>query len=120
MPFDTPRLSRTPSPFPPLCPRRATLILFLLHPSLNLEISLFERLERAGHPVHMLTVQYRMHPEIRAFPSGGWATPVRLVFGWTDLPFSELYFLVLVFSAFLRSEKSEWRVSFVQYPRAKI
>ncbi|CAM9371654.1 unnamed protein product, partial [Scytosiphon promiscuus] len=36
---------------------------------LNLEISLFERLERAGHPVHMLTVQYRMHPEIRAFPS---------------------------------------------------
>lgn len=38
--------------------------------SLNLELSLFERLESAGHPVHMLTVQYRMHPEIRAFPSG--------------------------------------------------
>lgn len=37
---------------------------------LNLEVSLFERLERGGHPVHMLTVQYRMHPEIRAFPSG--------------------------------------------------
>ncbi|CAN0547209.1 unnamed protein product, partial [Ectocarpus sp. 12 AP-2014] len=36
---------------------------------LNLEVSLFERLERAGYPVHMLTVQYRMHPEIRAFPS---------------------------------------------------
>eukprot|EP00903_Cladosiphon_okamuranus_P019598 g18024.t1 len=36
---------------------------------LRLEVSLFERLENAGYPVHMLTVQYRMHPEIRAFPS---------------------------------------------------
>ncbi|CAM9306566.1 unnamed protein product, partial [Phaeothamnion confervicola] len=33
------------------------------------ELSLFERFERAGHPVHMLTVQYRMLPAIRAFPS---------------------------------------------------
>ena len=31
--------------------------------------SLFERLERAGHEVVMLNVQYRMHPEIRQFPS---------------------------------------------------
>jgi AAA domain len=31
--------------------------------------SLFERLEGAGHEVVMLTVQYRMHPEIRLFPS---------------------------------------------------
>lgn len=31
--------------------------------------SLFERFEKAGYPVHMLTTQYRMHPEIRTFPS---------------------------------------------------
>ena len=31
--------------------------------------SLFERLEQAEHEVVMLTVQYRMHPEIRKFPS---------------------------------------------------
>jgi senataxin len=31
--------------------------------------SLFERLEGAGHEVVMLTVQYRMHPDIRVFPS---------------------------------------------------
>lgn len=31
--------------------------------------SLFERLEQAEHEVVMLTVQYRMHPEIRRFPS---------------------------------------------------
>lgn len=36
---------------------------------LGLSMSLFERLERAGHEVLMLTVQYRMHPEIRQFPS---------------------------------------------------
>ena len=36
---------------------------------LGLSMSLFERLERAGHEVLMLTVQYRMHPEIRRFPS---------------------------------------------------
>lgn len=51
---------------PMVCARSWRLIC-----SLNLEVSLFERLERAGYPVHMLTVQYRMHPEIRAFPSGG-------------------------------------------------
>ncbi|XP_010548919.1 PREDICTED: probable helicase MAGATAMA 3 [Tarenaya hassleriana] len=31
--------------------------------------SLFKRLQRAGHPVKMLRTQYRMHPEIRSFPS---------------------------------------------------
>ena len=31
--------------------------------------SLFERLADNGFKVHMLTVQYRMHPEIRSFPS---------------------------------------------------
>jgi len=35
----------------------------------NLQRSLFERLAAAGAPVAMLTVQYRMHPAIRAFPS---------------------------------------------------
>ncbi|XP_048318227.2 uncharacterized protein LOC107428153 isoform X1 [Ziziphus jujuba] len=33
------------------------------------ECSMFERLQRAGHPVVMLTKQYRMHPEICRFPS---------------------------------------------------
>ncbi|KAE9585571.1 putative DNA helicase [Lupinus albus] len=33
------------------------------------ECSMFERLQRAGHPVIMLTEQYRMHPEICKFPS---------------------------------------------------
>ncbi|XP_050212375.2 uncharacterized ATP-dependent helicase C29A10.10c-like [Mercurialis annua] len=31
--------------------------------------SMFERLQRAGHPVTLLTKQYRMHPEISQFPS---------------------------------------------------
>eukprot|EP01034_Spumella_vulgaris_P022409 gene22409-28533_t len=35
----------------------------------GLGLSLFERLERANHEVVMLTIQYRMHPEIRLFPS---------------------------------------------------
>jgi len=30
--------------------------------------SLFQRLEEAGHKVHMLNVQYRMHPDISDFP----------------------------------------------------
>ncbi|KAK7325346.1 hypothetical protein VNO77_29508 [Canavalia gladiata] len=33
------------------------------------QCSMFERLQRAGHPVIMLTEQYRMHPEICKFPS---------------------------------------------------
>ncbi|XP_078150888.1 P-loop containing nucleoside triphosphate hydrolases superfamily protein isoform X4 [Carex rostrata] len=33
------------------------------------ECSMFERLQRAGHPVIMLTQQYRMHPDISRFPS---------------------------------------------------
>uniref|UniRef100_A0A061SGN7 Senataxin n=1 Tax=Tetraselmis sp. GSL018 TaxID=582737 RepID=A0A061SGN7_9CHLO len=35
----------------------------------QMERSLFERLQHASCPVHMLMVQYRMHPEIRHFPS---------------------------------------------------
>ncbi|CAI8599413.1 unnamed protein product [Vicia faba] len=31
--------------------------------------SLFERLKQAGYPIKMLKTQYRMHPEIRSFPS---------------------------------------------------
>ena len=31
--------------------------------------SLFERLQAAGHSASLLSVQYRMHPSIRAFPS---------------------------------------------------
>jgi len=34
-----------------------------------MERSLFERLQQGGCPVHMLMVQYRMHPVIRQFPS---------------------------------------------------
>ncbi|MQL85608.1 hypothetical protein Taro_018140 [Colocasia esculenta] len=33
------------------------------------ECSMFERMQRAGYPVVMLTEQYRMHPEICRFPS---------------------------------------------------
>lgn len=35
----------------------------------QMERSLFERLQQAGCPVKMLSVQYRMHPSIREFPS---------------------------------------------------
>jgi hypothetical protein len=37
--------------------------------SVAMERSLFERLQAQGCPVVLLTVQYRMHPEIRNFPS---------------------------------------------------
>nr|XP_043617923.1 uncharacterized protein LOC122589673 isoform X2 [Erigeron canadensis] len=33
------------------------------------QCSMFERLQKGGHPVTMLTKQYRMHPEICRFPS---------------------------------------------------
>lgn len=32
-------------------------------------MSLFKRFQKAGYPVFMLKTQYRMHPEIRSFPS---------------------------------------------------
>jgi len=37
--------------------------------SVEYERSLFERLQKAGHPVHMLNVQYRMHPEVVFHPN---------------------------------------------------
>jgi len=49
--------------------------------ALNFERSLFERLQAAGWPVKLLSVQYRMHRAIRAFPSNhfyGGALTVRL------------------------------------------
>ncbi|XP_024543048.1 probable helicase DDB_G0274399 [Selaginella moellendorffii] len=33
------------------------------------DCSMFERFQKHGYPVSMLTTQYRMHPEIRSFPS---------------------------------------------------
>ena len=36
--------------------------------STKFDRSLFQRLEEAGHKVHMLNTQYRMHPVISAFP----------------------------------------------------
>ncbi|GAB4815852.1 hypothetical protein N2152v2_002898 [Parachlorella kessleri] len=44
-------------------------ILSALAKEAAMERSLFERLQRQGCPVKMLSVQYRMHPEIRQFPS---------------------------------------------------
>jgi len=37
--------------------------------AVEMERSLFERLQSKGCPVALLSVQYRMHPEIRSFPS---------------------------------------------------
>jgi len=37
--------------------------------NVNYGRSLFERLERLGHPVHLLNIQYRMHPSISLFPN---------------------------------------------------
>lgn len=37
--------------------------------AVEMERSLFERLQGKGCPVALLSVQYRMHPEIRSFPS---------------------------------------------------
>jgi len=37
--------------------------------AVEMERSLFERLQSKGCPVALLSVQYRMHPEIRRFPS---------------------------------------------------
>lgn len=35
----------------------------------NYSQSLFERMEKNGHPIHMLKMQYRMHPRISSFIS---------------------------------------------------
>jgi superfamily I DNA and/or RNA helicase len=36
---------------------------------LNYDCSMFKRLQAAGYPVRVLNEQYRMHPNISAFPS---------------------------------------------------
>jgi len=51
-------------------PQQLPPTVFLHGPeSLVYERSLFERLQSAGHRVHMLNVQYRMHPDIVSFPN---------------------------------------------------
>jgi senataxin len=47
----------------------AATVLSKVAESMKYTRSLFERLQTAGHPVHLLDTQYRMHPEIAAFPS---------------------------------------------------
>ncbi|XP_057825136.2 uncharacterized protein LOC131037116 isoform X2 [Cryptomeria japonica] len=44
-------------------------VLSRLASKFSYECSMFERLQRAGYPVTMLSTQYRMHPEICCFPS---------------------------------------------------
>jgi senataxin len=44
-------------------------LLHQLAEKVNYGRSLFERLEGLGHPVHILNIQYRMHPSISLFPN---------------------------------------------------
>lgn len=46
--------------------------------------SLFERLEQCGAQSLMLTVQYRMEPSIRQWPSDFFYEARSLIFGWTE------------------------------------
>lgn len=39
------------------------------HPQAGLEVSLFEQLQSNGVKTFLLDTQYRMHPELAAFPS---------------------------------------------------
>ncbi len=50
----------------------------------NMERSMFERFQKAGCPVTMLSVQYRMHPFIRQFPSQHFYNN-QLIDGWVTL-----------------------------------
>lgn len=53
----------------PLClPSFSATIFSISGKSTKYDRSLFQRLEEAGHKVHMLNVQYRMHPDISDFP----------------------------------------------------
>ena len=70
----------------------------------NMERSMFERFQKAGCPVTMLSVQYRMHPFIRQFPSqhfynnqliDGWVTLIKSPHHTLFLDMSSLY-VVLV------------------------
>jgi len=47
------------------------LLVHQLVEKINYGRSLFERLERLGHPIHLLNVQYHMHPLISLFPNVG-------------------------------------------------
>jgi len=49
-----------------------------------MERSMFERFQKAGCPVTMLSVQYRMHPFIRQFPSQHFYNN-QLIDGWVTL-----------------------------------
>jgi len=53
----------------------------------NMERSMFERFQKAGCPVTMLSVQYRMHPFIRQFPSQHFYNN-QLIDGWVTLALS--------------------------------
>lgn len=53
----------------------------------NMERSMFERFQKAGCPVTMLSVQYRMHPFIRQFPSQHFYNN-QLLDGWVTLVLS--------------------------------
>jgi hypothetical protein len=77
-----PSFSLCPPPFPPPLPHPPTQVYLVGDPAqlpatviskhavgLGYSTSLFSRLQHAGYPVHMLTVQYRMHPLISAWPS---------------------------------------------------
>ena len=54
----------------------AALLPFRCCPQVQMERSLFERLQQQGAPVKMLSVQYRMHPAIRQVRRGAGAAVV--------------------------------------------
>lgn len=72
----------------------------------RLALSLFERLQRRGAAVHLLSVQYRMHPSIREFPSerfyGGRLTDGESAFGRRASPLGATYAFIDVSDGFER------------------
>lgn len=65
--------------------------------------SLFKRFQTAGYPVNMLTVQYRMHPEVRAHlhrphisltHTASWALPhCKAPWGWGARAYGAAHYL---------------------------